>query len=71
MKSRLAVTQQPAAPRTEPATPVRARPTIPVAEAANDAAPTPSFAIFGDPLWGMAIASVILFAILAALIALG
>jgi hypothetical protein len=31
----------------------------------------PDFAIIGDPLWGIAIASVILFAALAALIAFG
>ena len=67
MKLRLAVTQRPAAPRKN----VAVRPTVPVAEAASDAAPPLSFAIFGDPLWGMAIATVILFAIFAALVAFG
>jgi hypothetical protein len=38
--------------------------------AANDAVPHRPFAIVGDPLFGMAIASVILFAILAALVAI-
>jgi hypothetical protein len=39
--------------------------------AANDDSAASGYSIFGDPLWGMAIATVILFAILAALMAVG
>jgi hypothetical protein len=42
---------------------------VSVDAAANDDTTTSSFAVFGDPLLGMAIASGILFAVLAALIA--
>jgi hypothetical protein len=42
-----------------------------VDEAADDTARTSAFAISGDPLLGMAIASIILFAIFAALVAFG
>jgi len=68
MSSRLAVRQRPAASRKSTATkPVEnVRPTIRVEAAAKDET-KPS--VFNDPLWGMAIASGILFAILAALIA--
>ena len=40
-----------------------------VEAAANDDKPKTEFSVFGDPLFGMAIASVILLAVLAALIA--
>jgi hypothetical protein len=39
--------------------------------AANDDKPTSEFSFYSDPLFGMAAATVILFAVLAALIALG
>ena len=39
--------------------------------AANDESAESKFSIFGDPLWGIAIASGILFAALAALMAVG
>jgi hypothetical protein len=72
MSSRFATTEHAAPSRKNfPATPIRMRPAVPADEAASDAAATPAFAIFGDPLWGIAIASIILFAVLAALIAFG
>jgi len=68
MSSRLATRQHPAASRKNAAAkPVASvRPTVRVEAAAkNETKPS----VFNDPLWGMAIASAILFAILAALIA--
>ena len=47
------------------------RSTVRVETAANDDKPTEGFSFYGDPLFGMAIASVILFAVLAALVAIG
>jgi hypothetical protein len=43
--------------------------TLPVEPAANDDKPASVFSIYGDPLFGIAIASAIMFALLAALIA--
>jgi hypothetical protein len=71
MSSRFADTRQFDASRKNPAaTPViDDRPAVRVDTAANDDTPTSAFTIFGDPLWGMAIVSGILFALLAALVA--
>jgi hypothetical protein len=71
MSSRFAATQHSVASRKSPAaTPVAdVRPVARVHAAANEDTKTRAFAIFGDPLWGMAIATAILFAIFAALIA--
>ncbi len=71
MSARLPVTKHSAASRKNlAATPVvGVRPAVRVDTAANDDTYTSGFRIFGDPLFGMAIASGILFAILAALIA--
>ena len=70
MNPRFAVTQHAAESRkNRAATPIVVRAVVPLDEAANDATSIPAFRIFGDPLFGMAIASGILFAILAALIA--
>ena len=70
MRSRFAVTQRSgASPKNPAAIPVGGVPPVRVDSAANDDTPTAGFTIVGDPLWGMAIASAILFAILAALIA--
>jgi hypothetical protein len=44
--------------------------TVPVEAAANDDKPTTGFSVFSDPLFGMAIATGIVFAALAALVAL-
>ena len=68
MSSRFSVKQRPASSRADPA----AVPSAAVHSdtTVNDETPTSTFAIFGDPLWGMAIASGILFLVLAALIAL-
>jgi hypothetical protein len=49
--------------------PAGVRSTVRVEAAANDAEPTRPFSFYGDPLFGMAIASVILLAVLAALVA--
>ena len=72
MNSRVAAPKHSAASRKNPAaTPVAAiRPAVRADATVNDDTPTSTFSIFGDPLWGMAIASGILFAVLAALIAL-
>lgn len=71
MSSRLAAARHSAASQeNSAATPVAGiRAAVPVDAAANDDTPTSAFALFGDPLLGMAIASVILFVTLAALIA--
>jgi hypothetical protein len=73
MSSRFAVTQQPAPSRNNPAATSVAgvRTTIHAEAAANDDTAAAAFSVFGDPLFGMAIASGILFATLAALIAFG
>ena len=70
MSSRFAVTQHSAASRrNRAAKPVAvARPAVRVETAAKD---DTALSAFSDPLAGMAVASVILFAILAALIAFG
>jgi hypothetical protein len=47
------------------------RSAVRVEAAANDATPTSEFSFLGDPIFGIAIASVILFAFLAALMAFG
>jgi hypothetical protein len=70
MSSRFAATQHAAAsPPKNAATPVAAPPAVRRDETAGEVAPRSAFAIFGDPLWGMAIATIILFAIFAALVA--
>ena len=72
MSSRSALTPRAAAPRkkrvTVPVAGVQAA--VRVEAAANVEKPTRKFSVFGDPLFGMAIASVIMFAVLAALMAL-
>jgi len=70
MSLRLAVTRHSAASRkNRAAKPLAgARPVVRVEPAAKD---DTALSAFGDPLAGMAVASVILFAILAALIAFG
>jgi len=72
MRSRSALAPRVDAPREKrvSAPVARAQSTLPVQAAANDDKPTAGFSVYGDPLFGMAIASVILFAILAALMAL-
>ena len=51
--------------------PSRAAGVQPSAQAkAADSESTPGFSVYGDPLFGMAIASVVIFALLAALIAM-
>jgi hypothetical protein len=52
------------------AIPAAVRPTVPVKAAVERAEPTRTFSFYGDPLFGMAIASVILLAVLAALVAM-
>jgi hypothetical protein len=71
MSANLAATQQSAALRKSPAAtpPAGVRSAVRLDAAANDDTPTSEFSIFGDPLWGMAIGSVIFFVVLAALIA--
>ena len=74
MSSRSALTPHSAAPRHKHATaPVAGvqSPSVRVEAAANDDKPTSELSFYSDPLFGMAIASVILFAVLAALMALG
>ena len=72
MNSRSAITKHSAASRKIPAaTQVGALQAVRVDAAANDDTSTSTFSIFGDPLWGIAIASGMLFALLAALIAFG
>jgi hypothetical protein len=73
MSPRSALAPHSAAPRTKhveiPAA-GRSSP-VHVEAAANDDKPTSEFSVYGDPLFGMAIATVILFAVFAALMALG
>ena len=73
MSPRSALAPREAAPREKrvsaPVAGVRSA--LPVETAANDDKPTEKFSVYGDPLFGMAIATVILFAVLAALMALG
>ena len=72
MGSRTALAPRSASPRDEEAiaAAVSAQSTIRPEAPANDDESTSEFSFFGDPLFGMAIASVILFAVLAALVAL-
>jgi hypothetical protein len=71
MSSRFAATEHALESRKNSAeTPIALRTALLVEQAANDT-PTSAFAIFGHPLWGMAMASVILFVIFAALVAFG
>jgi hypothetical protein len=71
MSSRFAVKQHSATPQKDfAATPVAGvQSAVRVEAAANDDKPRSEFRFFGDPMFGIAIASVILFAILAALMA--
>jgi hypothetical protein len=73
MSSRSALTSHYAAPQKERATAPAAgvQSTVQVAPAANDDARESRLSFRTDPLFGMAISSVILFAVLAALMALG
>jgi hypothetical protein len=72
MRSRTALAPRSAAPEDKDAIApdVSAQSTIRQEAPANDDESTSGFSFFGDPLFGMAIASVILFAVLAALVAL-
>jgi hypothetical protein len=72
MSSRSALASHSAAPPREepevgPAAVVQSA--VSVETAANDDESTSGFSVYGDPLFGMAIASVVLFGLLAALIA--
>jgi hypothetical protein len=69
MSSRSARKRHSTAPRKKPEAAAAVRQAVPVDSAANDETTTSSFTVFGDPLLGMAIATGILFAALAALIA--
>jgi hypothetical protein len=73
MSSHPIVTVQTSPPRKKPAaTRVAAVPqAVRVEAAANDDTATSTFSVFGDPLFGMAIGTGILFVVLAALIAFG
>ena len=73
MSPRFTATQHARALRKKPSTNVVAvvQPAVRDDSAAKNGARSPEFSIFGDPLWGIAIASGILFAMLAALIAVG
>lgn len=73
MSARPATKPRPAEPRKmrPPATVATVKALPRVDDRAEEQAKHRRFGIFGDPLWGMAIASVILFATLAALIAIG
>lgn len=72
MRSRSALTLHSAAPgksrATAPAAGVQSQ--VRAEAAADDDQSTSEFSIHGDPLFGMAIASLIMFAVLAALVAL-
>jgi hypothetical protein len=72
MRSRTALVPRSPAPEDEDAVAQTgsAQSTLPPEAPANDES-TSEFSFFGDPLFGMAIASVILFVVLAALVALG
>ena len=62
--------QSPPAPNNRAATRVAAVPqAVRMEAAANDDTATSTFSVFGDPLFGMAIGTGILFAVLALLIA--
>jgi hypothetical protein len=67
MSTRSSRKSHPAVPREVPAA---VRSTVRTEAAVNDAEPTRTFSVYGDPLFGMAIASVILLAVLAALVAM-
>ena len=73
MSSRFTTTQRSPALRKKPAANAIAavQPAVRGDAAANEDERTSEFSIFGDPLWGIAIASGILFAMLAALMAFG
>ncbi|HEX5048834.1 MAG TPA: hypothetical protein VFX89_17100 [Gammaproteobacteria bacterium] len=72
MSSRSALTSHSAPPREERAGPAAgAQSKVSVETAANDDESTSGFSLYGDPLFGMAIATGILFALLAAFGALG
>lgn len=71
MGSRSALTPHSAAPQENGvAAHAGVQSAVPVEAAANDGESTPGFSIYGDPLFGMAIASVMIFALLAALMAM-
>jgi hypothetical protein len=69
--SRIAVTRQPTVSRKNRAAPQVVQPPLRVDAAPHDDKRVSPFPILSDPLWGMAIASAILFVLLAALIASG
>jgi|SoiMethySBSTD1v2_1073268.scaffolds.fasta_scaffold3088931_1 hypothetical protein len=69
MNSRIAVRQHSTAPRKNLTPAATVRSAIRTESAANDEQPKSDFAPSSDPLFGMAMATVILFAVLAALIA--
>lgn len=73
MSSRSAPTPHSAAPRNKHPVPVAVveSSTVRVEAAANDDKPTSDFSFYGDPLLGMAVASIILFGVFAALMAVG
>lgn len=72
MRSRPALAPRPAAPKDQHAAlpAVSVQPSISRKAPANDDESAAAFSLYGDPLLGMAIASVILLAVLAALVAL-
>ncbi len=70
MSTRSSRKSQVPVPGEAPAPAVNVQSTVRVEPAANDAVPTKPFSLFGDPLFGMAIASIILLAVLAALVAM-
>lgn len=69
MSERSAIEKRPAEPRKRLAPPsaVAAPPAVRVEKPGDD--DERKFTIIGDPLWGMAIASIVLLAVLAALMA--
>jgi hypothetical protein len=71
MISRPAPATRPDAARNERAAvqPAGVRSTVRVEAAANDDKPAAGFSVYGDPLFGIAVATAIMFAMLAALIA--
>jgi hypothetical protein len=73
MSSRLTTAQRsPALPKKPPAKVIAAvSPAVRADVAVDEEARKSEFSIFGDPLWGIAIASGILFATLVALMAVG
>jgi hypothetical protein len=72
MRSRTALAPRPTAPEDDHAVARTGDVPSPVRQEApaNDDESAAEFSFYGDPLFGMAIASVILFAVLAALVAL-